>query len=165
VVIICQRLFYFGAAAVTDRLNRIPGVVAKQVWGSGDLPPTWYYAKADLEKGPRIFLFRLTRQSFSAGPFCFFQVGDHAVRYATKRGSINNSLCFDHSGAVSGLGNLFPRKIHRVEEFIEHVSAVEGVVAQWPRCPGSTELHGTDGRYWVCTNPDVSTDLWPDVRK
>jgi hypothetical protein len=159
-LIVAWRFVYFGEGAVIDRFNRIPSAVVKQVWGSADLPPEWYYAKADIRNGPSIFVFGLTRQSFEGGRFCFLQVGSYAVRYTSERG-LNNSLCFDASGDVSGLGHLFPRQIHGVREFIENAHLIESVLAGWPRCPSYMELRGTDGRYRVCTNPDVSSHIWP----
>jgi len=51
----------------------IPGVTVRSVWGSPDLIPKWFYARADVEGAPSVFLFRLDRQSFDGrGRFCFF---------------------------------------------------------------------------------------------
>jgi hypothetical protein len=108
-------------------------------------------------------VFDLTRQSFEGGRFCFFQVGSYAVRWTLETSLGNNSLCFDASGEVSRLGRLFPRQIHGVREFIENARLIENVLAGWPRCPSYIELRGTDGRYRVCTNPDVSTNIWPQI--
>jgi hypothetical protein len=156
----CDRL-YFGQNAVESRLHSIPGVTVRAVWGSPDLPPRWYYATVDLTNGPSLFMFNLGRRAFDGGSgFCFFQVGAYAVRYVSERGS-SNSLCFDESGDVAGLGNIFPRKIRDVRDFIEHSKEIERELARWPRCPDYEEVNGRETRYHVCTNPDISTPTWP----
>jgi hypothetical protein len=145
-------------------------VTVRSVSASADLIPDWFYAKVDVARGPSVFVFRLTRRSFD-GPsrFCFFQVGEYAVRYAVRRTfpsspvqiSGNNSLCFDESGEVSGgLSHLFPVKIRAVREFIQNVGIIERVLAQWPRCPAYMDVVEALGRYRLCTNPDVATDIW-----
>ena len=155
------RFLYFGEKAITQRFNSIPGASVKTVWEGPDLLPSWFYAKIDVQRGPSLYMFRLTRQSFDGpGGFCFFQVGSYAVRYVSEHG-ISNSLCFDGSGEVSGLGRVFPVEIRVVRDFIEHAADIELALALWPRCPEYKELPGTKFRYRVCTSPDVSIQMWP----
>jgi hypothetical protein len=157
------RFLYFGERAVTLAIGSIPGAKVRAVWGEPELIPSWFYAKIDVQGGPSLFLFNLTRQSFEGpGGFCFFQVGSHAVRYASE-GGINNSLCFNDSGEVAGLGRIFPVKIGGVRDFIEHAGEIERALAEWPRCPAYKELTGTTIRYRVCTNADVSIQLYPNA--
>jgi hypothetical protein len=173
VVSIAYRFFYFGERAVTAALRSIPGVRVRAVWGSADLIPKWYYARIDMADGSSAYLYRLTRGSFNEeGEFCFFQVGEYAVRY-TAFGNFwgpgyepqptgGNAFCFDGSGGVAdGSLDLFPVRIRGVREFVQNVRVVEGTLARWPRCPNFDGLAGARGRYRVCTNPDVSTDIWP----
>jgi hypothetical protein len=162
-----------GERAVTARLNSIRGVTVRRVWASSDLIPDWFYAKIDVAGAPSAFLYRLTRRSISENNdgFCFFQVGAYAVRY-TAYGSfwgpgfkpqptLSNAFCFDGSGSVSHGLDLFPPRIRGVREFVANIGVVEQTLAGWPKCPGFNELVGANGRYRVCTNPDVSTDIWP----
>jgi len=164
--------FYFGERAVTAALNSIPGVRVKSVWGSADLIPNWFYAKIDVAGAPSAYLYNLTRGSFGEnGDFCFFQVGEYAVRYTAygsfwgpkskPQATLGNAFCFDRSGGVSDGLDLFPVTIRGVREFVQNTRVVEGTLARWPRCPDFKELAGASSRYRVCTNPDVSTDVWP----
>jgi hypothetical protein len=147
------RLFYFGERAVTAALSSIHGVRVESVWGSADLIPKWYYAKINVSGAPSAYLYRLTRGSFDeSGEFCFFQVGEYAVRY-TAYGSfwrseskpqptLGNAFCFDRSGRDSDGLDLFPAKIRGVREFVQNLRVVEGTLARWPRCPDFKELAG-----------------------
>jgi hypothetical protein len=163
---------YFGERAVTVALGSIPGVRVRSVWGSADLIPKWYYARIEIAGAPSAFVYRLTRRSFDEiGELCFFQVGEYAVRYAAYgrlRGpgfdpqpTGGNSFCFDASGDVRGGLALFPAKIRGVRDFVQNIRVIGESLARWPRCPDFQSLSGANARYRVCTNPDVSTDIWP----
>jgi len=157
------RFFYFGENAVTLRFSSLPGASVKAVWAAPDLFPSWFYAEADVQGGPSLFMFGLTRQSFDGpGGFCFFQVGGYAVRYVSD-GGISNSLCFNDAGEVSGLGRIFPVKIRVVRDLVEHAGEIERVLAEWPRCPAYKDLTGATIRYRVCTNADTSIQAWPQA--
>lgn len=171
-VAIASHFFYFGERAVTVALGSIPGVRVRKVWGSADLIPKWYYARIDVSGEPSAFLDRLTRRSFDdVGNFCFFQVGEYAVRYSAygrlwgpgveAQPTIGNSLCFDESGDVDGGLVLIPVKIRGVREFIQNIRMIRDSLARLPRCPDFQRLSGATARYRVCTNPDLSTDIWP----
>jgi hypothetical protein len=166
------RVLYFGERAVAAALGSLPDVRVRSVWGSADLIPKWYYARIDVEGAPSAFIYGLTRRSFEeAGDFCFFQVGEYAVRYTAygrlwgqgiePQASGGNSFCFDQSGDVRGGLALFPVKIRSVREFVQNIRMVRDSLASWPRCPGFRDLSGSDARYRICTNPDVLTDTWP----
>ena len=163
---------YFGERAVTVALGAIPGVRVRSVWGSADLPPKWYYAKIDVAGAASAFIYRLTRRSFDeVGELCFFQVGAYAVRYTAfgtfwgpgfkPQATLGNAFCFDRSGGVSDGLDLFPVRIRDVQEFVQNIGVVHDALARWPRCPDFTDLTGPQGRYRLCTNPDVSNDIWP----
>lgn len=162
----------FPEREVTAALSSIPRVRVRSVWGDTHLPPKWYYAKIEVAGRPSAFIFRLTRRSFDqVGEFCFFQVGDYAVRYTafgsfwdprdSSQATLANAFCFDGSGGVSDGLDLFPVRIQNVQDFVQNIGTVQDTLAQWPRCPNFKDLTGPRGRYRLCTNPDVSTDVWP----
>lgn len=162
-----------GERAVTAGLNSIPGVTVREIWPSPDLIPDWFYAKLDVAGAPSVFLYRLTRGSINEHNegFCFFQVGAYAVRYTAygtfwgpgfkAQPTLNNAFCFDGSGSASDGLELVQPRIRSVREFVANIGVVERTLAGWPRCPGFSDLVGANGRYRVCTNPDVSSDIWP----
>ncbi len=157
------RVLHFSEKAIAQRVASIPGASVKAVWEAPDLFPNWFYAQIDVQGGPTLYIFRLTRRSFDGpGGFCFFQIGAYAVRYASQHG-ISNSLCFEASGEISGLGRVFPVEIRLVRDFVEHAGDIEHTLALWPRCPDYKELTGTKSWYRVCTTPDASIQMWPQV--
>lgn len=165
-------MFYFGERAVATALGSMPGVRVQSVWGSADLIPKWFYAKIDVTGASGAYLYKLTRESFDQnGNFCFFQVGEYAVRYTAfgtfwgpdykAQATLSNAFCFDKSGRDSHGLDLFPVSIRNVRDFVQNIRVVQRTLERWPRCPEFKDLTGADGRYRVCTNPDVSTDTWP----
>lgn len=167
------RFFFFGERAVTAALNSIPGVRLQWVSGSADLIPDWYQARIYVAGAPSAYLSTLTRQSFGEnGAFCFLQVGDYAVRWTAygnfwgpgfqPQATLSNSFCFNGSGSDSEGLDLFPVRIRNVREFVQNIQVIQDTLEEWPRCPDYKDRVDTTGRrYRVCTNPDVSTDIWP----
>jgi hypothetical protein len=171
---IAWRSLSFGERAVAAALTSIPGVRVQAVWGSADLPPRWYYARIDVAGAPSAYLYQLTRASFNGTDgFCFFQVGEYAVRYtaygnfgggtpgSNPQATLSNALCFDRSGKLSAGLEIFPAPIRGVREFVRDVQVVRRALAELPRCPQFKDLTGRHGRYRLCTDPDVSSDIYP----